>query len=139
MWFVFVIYYDSLYNMFSFEVSNAVTWISLSSCFSVGLFFDTPCKTASGKKQLAIKRNTYKTRIRTFRNRYMCEVAITLKCSSCFVHISMHVKSKLSESIGKSLIQKQVQKNSGLPNLALKLSRKAKRWHKKYETCQFCS
>ena len=91
------------------------------------------------KKQLAIKRNIYKTRIRTFRNRYMCEVAITLKCSSCFVHISMHVKSKLSESIGKSLIQKQVQKNSGLPNLALKLSRKAKRCHKKYETCQFCS
>ena len=104
--FVFVICYDRRCNIFSsasFRTGACfiVIWISISICFLVGLFFDTPFKIAFEKKwnKITMKRNTYKTRVHIFHNRYLGEIAIILKYSSCSVLVVMRGKATLSKKI----------------------------------------
>ena len=46
-----------------------------------------------------MKRNTYKTRVHIFHNRYLGEIAIILKYSSCSVLVVMRGKATLSKKI----------------------------------------
>ena len=116
--------------------------------FSIGLFFYNYSSTRpfrplfKKKKKKPSKTQHSQNSCRTFRNRYLGEIAIIVKYKSWSVHVVMLVKFTLSKEICKSLIWKQVRivwLDSLLLILALKTLRKPKRWHKNSETCQFCT